>query len=441
MPRTADDTSAKVHRPDLLKAVSEFMVPGVFAALETGGWAWSAWMLSLAAVLMVWDSTPSLTARFDSVRATLRELFPKKPLGGSYQGFIKALLKHSPALLSLLTAHMRRRMADIAGAHWLRHGWCAFAVDGSRVACPRTMPNQKVLRCAGKKKTGPQLFLTTILHMGTGLPWAFEIGPGTDSERNHLRNLLRLLPQQALLVADAGFVGYDLLAAIFQSGNHFLIRVGSNVTLLRELGFAQVQANNTVYLWPQKHRKKDLAPLVLRLVELHDGRKPVLLVTSVLEDSALTDTQAGALYRMRWGVEVFYRSLKQTLAQRKMHSEAPPQAQCELSWAVIGLWGLSLMSVHQILAGSGDPLALSVAAALNRVRLAIHYGSRSPKARMLLGRLRDALKDSYVRKTSKKARDWPHKKKEKPPGLPRILIASQEQLSQAKALYVRTKAA
>ena len=441
MPRTANDTSVKAHRPDLLKAMSEFIAPAVFAALETGGWAWSAWMLALGAILMAWDSTPSLTARFDSVWATLRELFPKKRLGESYQGFIKALMKHSPALLSLLTAHLRRRLQDLAAAHWLCQGWCAFAVDGSRVECPRTAANQKVLRCAGKKKTGPQLFLTTIPHMGMGLPWAFRIGPGTDSERNHLRDLLGLLPPQALLVADAGFVGYDLMAAILRGGGQFLIRVGSNVTLLRELGFAQVQADNTVYLWPDKHRKKDLPPLVLRLVELHDGRKPVFLLTSVLEESALSDTQAGALYRMRWGVEVFYRSLKQTLARRKMHSEAPRQAQCELSWALIGLWGLSLMSVHQILAGGGDPLALSVASALRRVRLAIRCGPRSPKARILLGRLHAALKDSYVRRTSKKARDWPHKKKDKPPGLPRIEIATPEQLLQAKALYVKTKAA
>ena len=126
--------------------------------------------------------------------ATLRELFPKKPLGESYPGFIKALMKHSPALLEAMTGHLRRHLKGMAPAHWLRQGWCAFAVDGSRVECPRTKSNQAVLRCAGKKKTGPQLFLTTILHMGTGLPWAFRIGPGTDSERNHLRDLLGLLP-------------------------------------------------------------------------------------------------------------------------------------------------------------------------------------------------------------------------------------------------------
>jgi hypothetical protein len=285
------------------------------------------------------------------------------------------------------------------------------------------------------------LFLTTILHMGTGLPWAFRIGPGTDSERNHLRDLLGLLPPAALLVADAGFVGYDLLGAILRGGSQFLIRVGSNVTLLRELGFAQLQQDNLVYLWPDKHRKKNLPPLTLRLIQLHDGRKPVFLVSSVMEDSALSDPQAGTLYRMRWGVEVFYRSLKQTLARRKMHSEAPRQAQCELSWAVMGLWGLSLMTVRQILAAGGDPLALSVATALRQVRLAIRRGPRSAQARILLGDLHAAVKDSYVRRTSKKARDWPHKKKDKPPGLPRIQIATHEQLSQAKALYVKIKAA
>jgi hypothetical protein len=421
--------------------MSEFIAPCVFWALDTGGRAWSAWRLALGAILMAWDSAPGLMARFDSMRVTLRELFPKKPLGNSYQGFIKALMKHSPDLLEALTGHLRRQLKDMAPEHWLRQGWCAFAVDGSRVECPRTSANQAVLRCAGKKKTGPQLFLTTILHMGTGLPWAFRTGPGTDSERNHLRDLLGLLPALSLLVADAGFVGYDLLTAILAGGSQFLIRVGNNVTLLRKLGFAQVEANNTVYLWPDKHRKKDLLPLVLRLVELHDGRKPVFLLTSVLDDTALSDTQASVLYRMRWGIEVFYRSLKQTLSRRKMHSAAPVQAQCELSWAVMGLWGLSLMTVRQIVAAGGDPLGLSVATALRQVRLALRRGPGSPKARSLLGHLGAALKDSYVRRTSKKARDWPHKKKDKPPGLPRIEIATHEQLLQAKALYVKTKAA
>ena len=34
MPRTANGTSVGVHRPELLKAMSAFMVPAVFAALD-----------------------------------------------------------------------------------------------------------------------------------------------------------------------------------------------------------------------------------------------------------------------------------------------------------------------------------------------------------------------------------------------------------------------
>ena len=101
-------------------------------------------------------------------------------------------------------------MRDFAGKYWRRGGRCAFAADGSRVECPRTAANERELKCAGRKKTGPQLFLTTLWHMGLGLPWDYRIGPGTASERRHLEDMLPDLPDDAVVVADAGFSGYDL---------------------------------------------------------------------------------------------------------------------------------------------------------------------------------------------------------------------------------------
>jgi len=61
----------------------------------------------------------------------------------------------------------------------------------------RTAANENELKCAGKKKTGPQLFVTTLLHMGTGIPWDFRIGPGTASERRHLEEMLADLPPRS----------------------------------------------------------------------------------------------------------------------------------------------------------------------------------------------------------------------------------------------------
>src|SRR5258708_22639843 len=49
--------------------------------------------------------------------------------------------------------------------------------------------------------------------------------------------------------------------------------VGSNVRLLRGLGYAR-ERRGLVYLWPDKAAAKHLPPLVLRLVVVHDGKKP-----------------------------------------------------------------------------------------------------------------------------------------------------------------------
>jgi len=429
--RKARNRRPPSYQPPLLKAMLELIPPGVLAAVPAGR-QWSGWLLALAAVLMAWDSLPTLTSRFESTLETLTGWLPRRKLARTYQGFIKALKLHSAALLDRLTDYLRRQMPAWVGPYWTQQDWQAFAADGSRVECPRTAANERQLGCAGRKRTTPQLFLTTIYHMGSGLPWSFRIGPGTDSERNHLRHMLPLLPQNALLVADAGFVGYDLLSTILAGSRHFLIRVGSNVRLLRDLGYARVHDDQTVWLWPDKQQKQNQPPLVLRLICLHDGRKPVYLLTD-LPAEQLSDRQAGVLYRMRWGIEVFYRFFKCTLGHRKMRSAAPQQAKCELHWAVLGLWVLSMMSVRQLIARETNPLELSVAAALKAVRRCLRRAG-PPSLKRLRQALGQAVKDRYVRTTSKKARNWPHKKTEKPPGPPKIKRASRAEIRLAREL-------
>jgi hypothetical protein len=90
------------------------------------------------------------------------------------------------------------------GDAWRVMGWLVLAVDGSRFECPRTRENEEGLECAGREKTSPQIFQTTLQHVGTGLLWDMRLGPGTDSERRHLDQMLPGLPTQSLLTADAG---------------------------------------------------------------------------------------------------------------------------------------------------------------------------------------------------------------------------------------------
>jgi hypothetical protein len=424
------------YRHGLKDAIGKLLPGQFFSRWRSAGSKWSPLRVFWVAILMVWSAEQTLQTRFEETREVVRSLFPKWTLGKSYTGWYEAQLKWLAPLRPALGKRLRQQLRTKAGRHWRREGWCAFTADGSRVECPRTAANENELKCAGKKKTGPQLFVTTLLHMGTGVPWDFRIGPGTASERRHLEEMLADLPPRSLLVADAGFTGYEFYRRIAAAQQSFLLRVGSNVRLLRELGYFEQEGRDTVYLWPERNENEP--PVVLRLIERCDGKKKMYLVTNVLDKKALTEKSAGVLYEMRWGVEVFFRSLKQTLEKRRMLSRTPAAVKCELTWALLGLWLLGLMTASAILARGGDPLAWSAAKARDRVRRSMRRAlRRGRRDRGLVRDLAHAVKDGYVRRALKKARDWPHKKTEKPPGEPKIQSATAGQRRAAKRVKAK----
>jgi hypothetical protein len=245
--------------------------------------------------------------------------------------------------------------------------------------------------------------------------------------------MLTLLPPEALLLADAGFCGYDLLKALMAQGNYFLIRVGSNVTLIRELGFHVREGKQTVYLWPllQQARQKKFMPrnlskvqdpLVLRLIELTDAKgKIIYLLTNVLDKSRLSDRAAARLYRLRWGIEVMWRGLKQTLGHHKLLSRTPDRAGAELDWAMAGLWMLQLLGAAGMKQTRKSPQSHSPALVLRSVRSCLTGGRR--KRQSLHAQLGLAQKDSYHRRTSKASRPRPQKRCRRPPGAPEARTA------------------
>lgn len=62
-------------------------------------------------------------------------------------------------------------------------------------------------------------------HAGTGLPRDWRFGPSGRGEHEHLRPIIAALPAGALMVADAGFVGYETRDAVLSSDRR--LRSGS----------------------------------------------------------------------------------------------------------------------------------------------------------------------------------------------------------------------
>ena len=409
---------------------------------------WVPRMLVVAAILTTFGVAEAITDRFDAAREIVRATWPtRRQPGTSYGGFIKALRKATPNLLKMLLPALRRhvqRLAERGGPAdcWRIGPWAVFGVDGSRIECPMTAANEEAFGTAGKKRTGPQQFLTTMFHVATGLIWDYRRGTAKSSERSHLLQMLDALPPGAMLLADAGFTGYEVFRTILAGGRSFLIRVGSNVSLLTNLGWACERRGNVVYLWPQKAQDKKLPPLTLRLITLAGaGGKRMHLLTNVLDAALLSDERAEAMYRKRWGIELVYRSLKQTMGRRRMRCDAPANAAVELDWAVVGLWMLGLLSVSRILEAGRSPYEWSVAASLRAVRASMRSAARHPRRRRgprLAEALAAATLDGYKRTGSKRSRHWPHKKREKPPGEPKARNANETELKLAARLRPST---
>jgi len=277
------------------------------------------------------------------------------------------------------------------------------------------------------------MWLTTLFHVGTGLPWDWRLGPSDSSERDHLMQMLATLPAGALVTADAGFTGYESWRALRDSGRHFLIRVGANVRLLQGLGYARERAG-WVSLWPDREAARHQPPLVLRLVVARGPRHVVYLVTSVLEAEALGDEQVIALYRLRWGVELFYRHFKQVFGRRKLRSHGGANAEVEASWSLLGLWALCLHGQVELAYDSIPAAGVSVAGLLRAYRGAMReYRSCPGPGESLRERLSVAVVDGY-RRSTKASRDYPRKKREPPIGAPEIRAATPFQIELARQI-------
>ena len=223
-----------------------------------------------------------------------------------------------------------------------------------------------------------------------------------------------------------------LVAGIKAKFREAMLAMGGNIRLLTDLGWEHEERNGMVYLWPLLHR--DSPPVVLRLIVLERDKQKVYLLTNVFDPQQLSDEEAGVLYEMRWGIEVFYRSFKQTLHRRRLLSRTPATCLAECTWTMLGLWLLGLLTVTRIVAKKLDPLSWSVALARNAVRRAMRTSVRGGSCRRLTRDLAVAVKDEYKRHGPKAARDYPRKKREKPPGPPKIQSASPKEVQAAKQL-------
>jgi IS4 transposase len=435
------------YRHEFIEAIATVFPPQWFSRFSSHGNAgWTPLKIFWVSTIMSWQPQVTLREQFDAACDILREVFPAWTIGDSLSGFLAARVRGLPRMRDPILLRLRQFVAEHLD-DWRVRGWAVFGVDGSRFEAPRTTPNEQALGCAGKEGTTPQVFQTTLLHIGTGLPWDFRLGPGTQSERRQLDDMRDNLPPRSLLTADAGFISFELCRWLTRNRHDFVLRVGGNIRLLTgldgpDLDWAVETEGQTVSLWPTRCR--DQPPVVLRLIVVRDDQKrPVSLVTNIHDERALSDEDAAEIYRLRWGLELHYRSLKQTLCHQTLRSRTPEGALAEQTWHVLASWLLQLLTARELIASGSHPANWSAAKARDAVRrLLRRVVHRRPVRRMpsLRDQLCQAVVDRDGRVGPKQIRRWPRPKQDRPSGPPKIQPAPREDLQQLQRLRTTLQA-
>jgi hypothetical protein len=442
-----------------------FLTPHVWkqalrAVPQRRAWRWQTQPLLFVLLGMSWCTGDSLPERFETARAFYVALHQRRRRPGqTFAGFEKALGRLPMPVLRAVATALRSRLAQVFALRWWVDGFIPLGCDGSRLACPRSQElerrlhlGQKPPRRKRKKQTAlacsqvsqepastgaeskkaraagtPQLWVTAVLHLGLGVLWSWRLGTGNANEREHLRLLLNTLPRGALLVADAGYVGYELMASLHAAGLAFLLRLSERAPLyVPDKSSLKKYREGLVYYWPQNMQNQDLPPLPVRVWRIRGDKGDVCLITNVLDEQRLPKSSASKFYRWRWRNEGLFRTYKRTLGKVKLLSRTVAQVHREAEGSLLAT---QLLLAQGALARPATATGKVGLPSARKVLLEIRIEIRNVTG-MYLGprqrqtyfqRLTEARWRDRQQRSPKVRRRWPGRRDHKPPGPPQIL--------------------
>jgi DDE family transposase len=420
-----------------LDCLRYFLTPQVWKQVHQAFRPWSSlrWRpqpLVFVLLMMTWCGGESLPERFETAKAFYIASYQRKRRPGkTIEGFTKALTRIPATVLRRVADALRCRLAQVFAERFKVNGFVPLGCDGSSLACPRTAELQR--RLGGEREGTPQVWVTAIVHLSLGLLWSWRLGKGNANEREHLRQLVRTLPADTLLVTDAGYPGYELLQTLQKNRVSFLMRLFSKAPLYATERVALGRfREGLVYYWPQEMQRQKRPPIQVRLLRIRARHVPgrnvgVWLITNVLEKERLSRQSAGQFYRWRWRNEGLFRTYKRTLGKVKLMGRTVAMVHREAEGSLLavqlllaqGSLALHLSAEATVVLPSARKVLLAIRAEIRNVT-GMYLGPRQQQTFLhRLEQARDA--DKRKRRRNRVRQSWPSRHDHKPPGRPKIL--------------------
>jgi hypothetical protein len=226
---------------------------------------------------------------------------------------------------------------------WLWQGKRVHLVDGTTITMPDTAENQAVYPQQSGQKPGlgfPISRLVGIICLSSGALLNAAMGPCKgkgSSEQTLLRSMLNTFDEGDLVLGDAYFGTYFLLASLLDKGVDAVFEQLGSRKRVTDFRKGQHLGAKDHLIQLKKPKKKpdwmaqedyDSAPQSLTIRELKVSGK--VLITTLLSPKEASKHELKALYKKRWHVEVDFRDIKTTLGMEILSCKTPEMAEKEM---------------------------------------------------------------------------------------------------------------
>jgi hypothetical protein len=215
------------------------------------------------------------------------------------------------------------QLESLAPTPWRWQQRSVKIFDGTTVSMPDTVSNQAAYPQSREQKPGlgfPIARIGALIGLASGAVLAYQVvaceGKGTG-EQSILANLLNHLNDGDIVLADALLATWWIIeGAMRRHADVVMAQHGKRITDF--MRGEPISKSDHIVQWPRPLKPKSMSAeqyahypafITLREVEVN-GR---ILVTTLLDPKTVSARELGALYKMRWHIEVDFRTIKATL--------------------------------------------------------------------------------------------------------------------------------
>lgn len=259
-----------------------------------------------------------------------------------------------------------------------------FVLDGSSLELEHS---PELLRCypAAQNQHGkshwPVVRIVVAHDVDTGMAqapgWGPMYGGEATSEQELSEKLMSRLPPQATLVGDRNFGVFWVAWAAQQRNLNVVLRLTD--VRAKKLARTMPQPGEYPVVWKasrwdggKKRRFADDAAVTGRVIAARVGRGKSEQWLYLFTTTALSASEAVALYGRRWNVETDLRSLKRTVRLQHIHARTNDLFEKELLLAVSAYNFVRAVMCMAARRSGTDPRQLSFSGVLNVVNTAWH---------------------------------------------------------------------